>query len=254
MNPAAFAQSQLPQGDFSEMKQTEQTEVIDVVNPYTLLLRDGTIARLSGIDIPHAVGDDIGTWAVTARDILKDMLVGQRVVVYQTADKYEGRVNRMGHALAHLERVDNKSWAQGTLLALGLARVKTSQRNADMAAQMLALEGKARVDKIGIWGDEGYGILTPDDAEAHIGEFVIVRGKIDSVALKKNRIFMNFGKNWRNDFTVTIPPEAKRGFSRQQLDPLGWGGRVVQVRGVLESINGPSMEIDHPQAIEFVEE
>lgn len=252
MPVSGFAQSNFAQADFSGMRKTGQVKVAEVVDPMTVLLSDGQIARLSGIDIPGSSGDNFSPWAVTARDILNDMLRGQEVVVYQTPSKDLGRVNRMGQILVQLERADNKAWVQGALLELGLARVKTTQRTPDMAAQMYALESRARKDKAGIWQEPQYQVITPEQSEKRINEFVIVEGKIESVSLKKNRIFLNFGKNWRDDFTVSIPPENKRLFSKAGLDPFNWGGHIVRVRGTLKSINGPSLEIDHPQAFELI--
>lgn len=254
------AQDALVQGDFMALKRTGEAEIVEVVNPLTVLLSTGKVARLAGIDIPDYHPENAGHLSVTARDILRDMLGGQRASIYQTRKKDTGRVNRMGHEIVHLERHKDKAWAQGVLVSLGLARARTSKRNPEMAAQLLALESAARNEKSGLWGEERYGILTPEDLqdEERAGElsgaFVIVEGVIQSVSLKQNRIYMNFGKNWRSDFTVSIAPQDKRSFSKAQLDPLGWGGKRVRVRGILKSINGPYIEIDHPEALEFPDE
>lgn len=236
------------------MKRVGQAEVVDVVSPLTLLLKDSSIVRLVGIDIPGSYGDEISPLAVTARDILKDLLVGQRIEIYQTKDKKVGLVNRMGHDLVHIERHSDDAWAQGTLLALGLARVKTTPENAHMAGEMLALESNARKEKRGIWADDAFRIHKAEDAESAIGSFAIVEGRVESVALKKNRIYINFGKDWKTDFTVSIAPEDKRRFSKAKLDPLGWGGQIIRARGSVRDYNGPYMEVLHPEAIEFMAE
>jgi len=250
--PHAWSADALPHGDFAEMRRVKQAEVIDVISPMGLLLRDGSIARLSGIDVPGSYGDEVSALAVVARDVLKDLMVGKRVHVYQSKHKKLGLTNRMGHSLVHLARMDNDAWAQGTLLALGLARVKTSAHNAHMAAQMLETEAQARKAKAGIWADDAYRVFNTEDAGNAIGSFAIIEGRIESVAIKKNRIYMNFGKDWKTDFTVSIAPEDKRQFSKALLDPLGWGGRMVRVRGSLREYNGAYMEVSHPEAIEFI--
>ncbi|NCT40707.1 MAG: hypothetical protein GW778_03480 [Alphaproteobacteria bacterium] len=252
--PFAHADETLPVVEFSDMRRSGQGEVADVLSPVTILMKDGTIIRLVGIDVPGMYKDDASVMAVTARDILRDLLAGQRVEIYQTTDKNSGLVNRMGQQLAHLKLAKGGFWAQGVLLKLGLARVKTTAANAHMADKMLVIERAAREEKIGIWANDAYGVVSADNAESAVGNFAIVEGRIQSVALKKNRLYINFGKNWRHDFTVSIAPEDKRAFSNARLDPMRWGRKRVRVRGSVRDYNGPYMEITHPGAIEFLDD
>ena len=179
------------------------------------------------------------------------MMEGEDVLIYQTKNSKLGRTNRMGHQLAHIVRAKDDAWAQGTLIGLGLVQVKTTQRNAEMAEQMYALEQYARTEKAGLWHD--YEILSPDNAADSLNSFQIVEGKIASAALKKNRTYLNFGRNWRDDFTVSIAPENRKAFSKSQINPLDWNGKTVRVRGWVEDYNGALIEIDHPQAIEILD-
>ena len=246
----AFAEPNLPVGGFSELRQTGLVDVTAVIDPQTVQLKDGTIVRLAGVDFPDFDTENPGPFSLTAVDILRDMIVGKTVLMYQTVDKDQGRVNRMGQEIAQIQRQDDKAWVQGTLLALGLARARTTQSNPEMAQQMYDLEQTAMTDKIGLW-EKDYKILTPEEAVNHESSFQIVEGKIESVALKQNRIYLNFGGNWKTDFTVSIAPEDKRLFTKQKHDPLQWSGKYVRVRGWVESYNGPYIEINHPQAIEM---
>jgi micrococcal nuclease len=248
---AAYAENvpRLPPGDFSELRRTGMVNVKAVIDPQTIQLEDGHIVRLTGIDFPDFNPDEPGDFSLTAMQILRDMLVGKTVLLYQTVNREEGRINRMGQDIAQIQRESDKVWVQGTLLSLGLARVRTAQRNPEMAQQMYDLELAAMKDKAGIW--ENYSkVLPPEEAEAHEGSFQIVEGRIESAALKQNRIYLNFGKDWKTDFTISIAPEDKRAFSKQNLDPLQWNGKQVRVRGWIESYNGPYMQISHPAAIE----
>ncbi|MGH1398972.1 MAG: thermonuclease family protein [Alphaproteobacteria bacterium] len=242
-----------PSSGFAEMRSERQAEVIEVVDANTLLLGDGRIARLSGIDVPANEDFSVSEWQVAARNILRDMLLAQRVQLYQTPKKDWGRTNRMGHHLMHVERMGDKAWVQGTLLKLGLARVKTEQRTPEMAAEMLALEAAARAEKLGLWAEERFKILTPEEAGGAIGRFAIVEGDVQSVTLNKNRIFINFGANWRDDFTVTLDSAARRAFNKAGIDPMNWGNKRIRARGYLKAINGASMGVDHIAAIEVLD-
>jgi endonuclease YncB( thermonuclease family) len=254
---AGFAEplSELPQGDFGSLRDIGIAEVAAVIDPKTVQLVDGRVIRLSGLDFPDYNPDDPGPLSVTALEILQDMLNGQTVYVFQTVKKDVGRTNQMGHHLAHLQRQSDQTWVQGALLSLGLARAKTTQRNPEMAQQMFALEQQARESKIGIWTqDAGYPILTPEQAGDHLQSFQIVEGKIHSVSIRQNRIYINFGADWRSDFTVSIAPAGRRLFSKAGMDPLQWNGWTVRVRGWVESYNGPYIEIDHPQTLEIIDQ
>jgi endonuclease YncB( thermonuclease family) len=227
--------------------------VTQIISPSTIQLKSGEIVRLSGLNFPDYSEDNAGSFSLLAVKVLKDMLEGQQIVIYQTRNKAVGRMNRMGHSLAHLARSSDNAWVQGMLLQLGLALVQTDQGNPEMAAQMLKLEAQARGDKIGLWENPIH-ILRAAETPEHIGEFVIVEDQVESVALKNNRLYMNFGKNRKNDFTVSVAPESKRNFNKAGLNPLDWNKRTLRVRGVLDELNGPSLEIDHPGAIETINE
>ncbi len=245
----------LPRGDFSGMENAGMAVVSNIIDAQTIELDDGRLVRLVGIDLPDLTYQDAGEFAEITHTILKDMLLGQTVTLHQTPTKDLGRMNRMGHYLMHVERQADHSWVQGTLIGLGLARARTGQRNPQMAKQMLGLEELARWEKIGIWEDDtGYKILTPEEAEEHIRSFAIVRGTVRSTSTKASRIYLNFGTDWKTDFTVSIPPGEKRHFSKQNIDPLQWGGKTVEVRGWLDSYNGAFMEINHPEAIRVLKE
>lgn len=236
----------------SQLRKTDSAHVVDVLAPNTVQLSNGQIIRLAGLHFPDYTARETGPFALTALKILKDMLNGKKVDIYQTPNSKKGRQNRMGQQIAHLLVTDGQLWVQGTALSLGLAQVQTSQRNPEMSALMYAHEKEARKDKIGIWESEG-NILSPDEANRHLNSFQIVEGKIESVALKKNRLYINFGKNWRDDFTVSIAPADQRLFSQAGLDPLQWGGKRIRVRGWLDEYNGPYIEVNHPQAIEILD-
>lgn len=227
-------------------------KVAQIIDPQTLQLSDGRLVRLAGLEFPDYNLHDQGALSITAMQILSDMLIGKDVYFYQTKKKDWGRSNRMGHHIGHIARKSDEAWAQGALISLGLARVRTTKRNPEMAMQMYALETKSREEKLGLWETDGFEILKPSGLEPHIGKFQVIEGRIESSALKKNRLYLNFGLNWRNDFTVSIAASDRRGFTKQGLDPLQWNGKTIRVRGWLESYNGPYIEIDHPERIELI--
>lgn len=240
----------LIQGNFEEMRHTGNKMVEEVINPHVIKTKDGTFIHLTGLDYPDLNYHDPGKISVTALEILKDFLTDKEIKIYQTKSTDKGRKNRLGHSIAHIVRADNDTWVQGMLLSLGVARTRTSDHNPDMASQMMTLESAARRNKSGIWEIAEYTVLSPEQAVKHIGSYQIIEGHIKSSSMHKNRLYLNFGNNWREDFTVSISAFDLKKFTRQQIFPKDWNGKKIRVRGWIESYNGPYMKIDHPQRFE----
>ncbi len=70
----------------------------------------------------------------------------------------------------------------------------------------------------------------------------------------RKRTYLNFGADWRSDFTVSLAPKVRKLFEAEGIDPLSSRGKLVRVRGWLKSYNGPLIEATHPEQIEVIEE
>ncbi len=241
---------EMPIGDFSDMRKTGSAKVSEVVNPLTIKLEDGRFIHLAGLNFPDLDFYDSGELSITAMAILDDFLKGQKVTIYQTKSAKKGRENRMGHHIAHLVHSGNDVWVQGLLLSLGVARTRTTQYNPEMGRQMLRLEDQAREKKSGMWNMAEFQVLTHDLAENHIGSYQIIEGRVHNASMRKNKLYLNFGNNWREDFTVAISSFNLRKFTKQKINPQSWNGKNIRVRGWLESYNGAYMELDHPERFE----
>lgn len=233
------------------LKQTRNVKITAVIDPLTLQTDKGEIIRLSGIECPDYTLDNPGAYSLLTRDILTDFLIGQTVTLYQTPDKKTGRTDRMGHSLAHIERTADGTWVQGLLLKLGLARVRTRASTPELADQMYALEHNARQEKAGLWAEEKFAVRSPTSLDNSIDTVQIVAGRVYGTANKNGRIYINFGPDWRTDFTITIEPEDKKRFYQANIDPLSWTGKLIEVRGWVDDYNGPTIRLTHPQAVQL---
>jgi endonuclease YncB( thermonuclease family) len=161
--------------------------------------------------------------------------------------------DRNGRILAHLVR-DDGMWIQETMLREGWARVYTFPDNRLFAGELYAAEKVARTARRGLWAHPDYALRTPDPAalKSDIGSFQIVEGKVTDAARVRGRAYLNFGDDYRTDFTASIPPEVMRLFTAAKLDPLSLKGKSVRVRGYLRDFNGPSMDLTHPEQVEVL--
>jgi endonuclease YncB( thermonuclease family) len=209
--------------------------------------------RLVGIQAPKLpLGrPHYRTWplAEEAREALASLTQGQEVRM-----SFGGAaVDRHGRLLAQLYLADG-TWLQGAMLSRGLARVYTFADNRSLAPEMLARERAARGERRGIWADPFYAVRRADSLDADMGSFQLVEGTVRNVAEVRGRRYLNFGADFRSDFTVAIPPSARRLFDKAGLGPGALEGRRVRVRGWIKSFNGPMIEATHPEQIEVLDE
>jgi endonuclease YncB( thermonuclease family) len=224
-------------------------EVVEVVDGDTLFLDDGREVRLVGLQAPKLpLGrPDFEAWPLSddAKAALAELALGRTVW-----PAFGGlRRDRHGRVLAHLIR-DDGLWLQAELLERGLARVYSFPDNRALVDRMLRHERRARAAARGIWDHPFYAVRTEAEVRDLTGSFQLVEGRVADVAEVRGRVYINFGRNWRTDFTVTIPPDAVARFTDAGLDPEVYDDHRIRVRGWVEDYNGPLIEADHPEQIE----
>jgi micrococcal nuclease len=96
-------------------------------------------------------------------------------------------------------------------------------------------------------------VLSPDDARRGIGSFGLVEGEVVTAVRRKDTWYLNFGPDWRSDFTAAIPVKRLPAAELAALDPYALQGQRVRVRGWLESYNGPMIELTHLAQLERLE-
>ena len=235
----------------SPLEHGESQVVVEVIDGDTLVLADGSEVRLVGIQapkLPLGRADFVAQpLAEEAKAALAAMTLGRTVAL-----SYGGqRIDRWGRRLAHLHDESGR-WIQGELLASGLARVYTFRDNTALVEAMLAAERAARKGGRGIWSDPFFHVRAVAETEALIDTFQIVEGEVVDAAVVRGRAYLNFGADWREDFTVTVAPKDRRAFTDAGLDLESLAGRIVRVRGWLNSYNGPQIELTHPEQLEIV--
>ena len=226
-------------------------KAIEVVDGDTLLLDNGVEVRLVGIQAPKLPLGRSGfkAWplAEEAKQELARLTLGKVLSL-----AYGGRqTDRHRRTLAHLYDMEG-AWVQGRMLSLGMARVYSFADNRALVPAMLTLEAEARAAGRGIWAEPFYAPRTPEQAARHIGGFELVEGRVRDVAIVRGRAYLNFGEDWREDFTVTLAPAVRRRFEAEGFAPEDYRGRKVRVRGWLKSFNGPMIEATHPEQIEVI--
>ena len=142
---------------------------------------------------------------------------------------------------------------EGAMISAGMARVYTWPDNRSCAAELLARERDARAAKRGIWALPFYRVRTPAElGDDEIDKFEIVEGQVTSAAEVRGRVFLNFGRDFRTDFTVTIAPDDMKSFRAISLDPRTLTNKNIRVRGWVALLNGPEIGVTHPEQLEIL--
>jgi len=225
--------------------------VTDVVDGDTIVLDSGAEVRLTGIQAPKLPLGRRGfrAWplAEAAKAAMVEISHGRRVSL-----SYSGAtVDRWGRLLAQVRAGD--VWLQQDMLRRGLARVYTFADNREHAAVFYAAERDARRNRRGIWALDWYRILEPGGTGRHIGSFQIVEGRPAAVAIAGGTAYLNFGADWRTDFTASISKADMKLFRRAGVDVRGLEGKRLRLRGWLIRRNGPMIKLTHPEQIEVLD-
>jgi len=228
-----------------------QAVVAEIVDGDTVLLADGREVRLVGIQAPKLpLGRrNFRKWPLAdrARSALEALTRGRTVSLH-----YGGRrIDRHGRQLAHLSLGDGR-WVQRILLSQGLARVYSFPDNRALVAEMLAAERTARAAGRGIWSDGFYAIRSPFGLERDLGTFQLVEGRVAAAARVRGATYLNFGADWRTDFTIVVRRQDRAAFDEVGIDLLALEGRSVRVRGWLDKRNGPMITATHPEQLEVL--
>ncbi|MBL8630326.1 MAG: thermonuclease family protein [Rhodospirillaceae bacterium] len=230
--------------------------VAAVVDGDTVRLKEGRLKdgaadiRLIGMQAPKLPLGRKGfkTWPLAddAKDALEKLVLNRDVTVrFGTVTR-----DRNGRTLGHLVRSDGL-WIQGEMLRQGMARVYTFPDNRKLAGEMLALEAEARKAKRGIWAHPFYAVR--DAASPSLsddkGTYQIVAGTVKDTAKTKDRIYVNFGDDFRSDFTIAIEKRDWKIFEGSNVDLLALKNKTVEVRGWITMRNGPMIEATHPEQV-----
>ncbi len=232
----------VPGAGAEELEWSAPLAVAQVLAGDRLALADGRTARFAGIRLP--AGNE--AMVAEAHSMLAGLLGGQAVRLGTGV----APIDRYGDLVAQVERADGR-WLQAVLLEQGLALVQTRPDEVARAAAMLALERAARAARRRLWADPAGAPRSPLQLADAIGSFQIVRGRVRRVAPTERYLYLNFGADWRSDFTIRLRrTELDRRFASAGLDLLALAGRQIEVRGFVLEAGGPLVELSHLEQIQ----
>lgn len=229
--------------------------VTQIVDGDTVILENGETVRLIGMQAPKlAKGrDGFMAWplAEEARSALEALALDAQILL-----RYGGaQRDRHGRILAHGFVGADALWVQKNMLEKGLARVYSFSDNRACLDDLYRAEAKARAARVGIWSHPYYKVQRAESPQSMLpleGRFELVEGRVLQAERAGSRIYLNFGRVWREDFTIVIERAAQKLFEKVGADPLSLGDTLIRVRGWMDVNDGPRMMVTHPEQIEVL--
>lgn len=202
--------------------------------PSSLALADGRTVRLADVTVDPAAAMPL------------ERYFGRRASLREVLPP--GTTDRHGRILGEIVMEDTGAGVRAELLEDGLALVEPAVMHVACLADLFAAERQAETAGRGLWARSKVVLSSrASDLTVHTGRTVLVSGTVESIGETKRTIYLNFGADWRTDFTVLI----------RRSDAKTWGhdltllkGERVRLRGVLEAWNGGLIQVEHPAQIE----
>lgn len=143
-------------------------------------------------------------------------------------------------------RITLQTPATLALLQAGLAQLQPLTDAPDAAET--AAEQEAIANQRGLWALDCCRRLTAETAATGLNSWRVVSGLVKSTTSRRDVTYINFGTDWRSDFSIIIPARLAK-----QLHPENWQGRTIEVRGYLSWRFGPSITLSHAAQIRLPE-
>ncbi|WP_342360369.1 hypothetical protein [Terrarubrum flagellatum] len=217
-----------------------------------LKLSDGRLGRLADLDLGV---DSIaaGRWPAHVSAI-RQVLSGLHGKVDE-AGAFPDRWGRLPLRISVVAEGNAARSAHALLVEKGLARIWPLGEQDSCAGSLLKIESEARQKALGLWREPGSRLLKSDEIaaiQAMAGRFVIIEGRVVSVGERPRRIYLNFGRDFRRDFTATLSPRTAKLLEKAGITPSSLRGQIIRVRGMVAARRAPAIEITSAGQLEVV--
>ncbi len=195
----------------------------------------------------YALAGDVEPYFDEAKRALEHLLANASLTI-----KDAGAATRWGARMVIAARVGDAQTLQHKLVALGAARVAPQSDNLERIEQLLTAEDASRAARKGLWALPAYQIIDANKAGRAVGGFHLVEGKVRSIAKVKSRFYINFGTDYKTDFTASAGSRVYHKWASQGFDLASLDTARLRIRGFVEAISGPSIALTHRRQVELL--
>lgn len=228
---------------------SQRVEAAEILTAKSFRLSNGEMVRLAGLQAPNVretdgkmrPGEPMGQ---EAKQALQQLLNGQKLTLV-TGDNPR---DRHGRIVAKVLLPDGTS-VQQVMLQQGMAMLYWFPDSRNWLAELLPYEAEARAAGRGIWAHPYWRVQPAQQLRYEKERYLVVEGTPRAVKQVRGNWYLNFGEDWKTDFTAMIRKDDYRAyFAGQDLTPLQ--GRPLRLRGWVYRYNGPMLDVIVPEQIE----
>ena len=233
----------------------EPATIAGISDDFDLQLSDGRRATLAGVAFPQAKG--------AQRDAALTRLIAWLDGAQVFVETLAAAPDRWGRLPVQV--IAASSDAPGAplvsvgeaMIGEGLARYRPDRAGAACAKRYLGAETGPRAHRDGVWAqdpeiDASGASSATLEALARKKGMTVLSGRVTSIGETTAALFLNFGKNRGRDASVVISRKNLPIFLARGWIPRSLLGRRIRVRGLIETNNGPRIEISSPAEIELL--
>jgi micrococcal nuclease len=214
-------------------------QVKRVVDGDTLELESGQMVRLLGIDTPER-GEPM---AKLATDMLRGLVGTGPIEMLSCTEK-----DRYGRLLSVIQsggvNVNLALIREGVALPLLIPPC-----GIPVAEDVLAGASDAARAGKGLYSGKGMRVVSHLAADALTGKRAMVHGKIVGLYKGPKAWHLNFGEDYRTDFTAVLFANGRERYRELGVMPESLVGSEVLVIGKVKSYNGPEIIVNGPGQI-----
>ncbi|MCR9212987.1 MAG: thermonuclease family protein [Proteobacteria bacterium] len=213
---------------------------------------DGSRLKMDGLYFPPHLKTD---WIFNKRKIFFDELLKDESLALDSRpfEQIDAETNRYGDRHGRLLTA-NRLWVQKYLVREGLALWSGSAvYPPELAQEMQMAEREAEQHKKGLWARLQVHDASNPQMSAPKGRFIIAEGRVQEVYVTPKNTYLNFGEDWKSDFTAAIPSRSRPKFENRDWKLTALENKIVRIRGWIRFYNGPFLELSFPQQLEIME-
>ncbi|MBI3600426.1 MAG: thermonuclease family protein [Nitrospinae bacterium] len=219
-----------------------------VIDGDTIITTTGEKIRFLGIDAPEVASEKMPAqfFSEGAKMANKKLLEGKTIKLEFDIEK----VDKYGRLLAYVYLKDG-TFVNANLIEDGSARAYFIPPNVKYYSQFKKLEKEAIKNRKGLWSEpDSIASIPHSNAIRNIGKFRFVEGVVRSIHNTGKIVYLNFGDNPDEDFTVTIFDRDYQRFREKGIDPATYyTGKKVIVYGKIKLYRGAEIIVSFPEDI-----